>query len=722
MKKLLFLLVLLIGALPLSAQTDEIPPVIPTDNPTSLNTPVVQWDWQAYSADKYWGDDSIPDPLSTQLPQTYAGNLPALPIDLSQVAYVDELGLNESQLAILAQNGFIVVPAGLDFFDDAYTEYNEGTQWDVYNPDTPDMGYRPYWISTDALLHSLYLNFENMLKFVEMDYFRYAMNNVLAKSYSSAYETYQSLAGTPLEAQARGATVFLAVGLGLFNAGGNRGGYSTALDGQTQSQDDGGYWIVQDVQIREEADAIIAKAIVAEGIHEIPFLGGYQEDFSQYKPRGHYTTDSALEDYFRGMMWLGRITFLAKDDAPLTTSLLVLRALNASGRYDIWREVADFITFLVGDEDNLGPMQYLPLAEATFGAGIPTDALTDATLLQSFRDQIFALPAPQISNVQTDPDNIPSAEELPDLTRGFRFFGQRFTFDAYVLQNLVNPYVKENAEGQVRPLPSSLDMASALGSDVAYSLLQARGDTGYDKFIGNMTMLREEVNSFTGEEWFKNIYGGWLWSLQPLFVRRDEAYPPMMSTRAWQLKDLQTGLASYTELKHATVLYAAQPEGRGGGGGGLEPVLPPTMVEPNPYVFARIAIIASILQPKIESFAERSGSERPNIWAINSSLLRLSYLSSKLAYLAQKQMFGEALTYDEQYFLKFFVGSGLQDIRTTLTDLMAPEDRPPFSAVVTDIATNPDIGAVLQVGTGKIDFIYVVVTAEDGSLQLARGA
>ncbi|HRF96319.1 MAG TPA: DUF3160 domain-containing protein, partial [Aggregatilineales bacterium] len=106
------------------------------------------------------------------------------------------------------------------------------------------------------------------------------------------------------------------------------------------------------------------------------------------------------------------------------------------------------------------------LAETTFGAGIPTDALMDATLLHSFRDQIFALPAPQISNVQTDPQNIPSAEELPDLTRGFRFFGQRFTFDAYVLQNLVNPYVKENAEGLVRPLPSSLDMASALGSDV----------------------------------------------------------------------------------------------------------------------------------------------------------------------------------------------------------------------------------------------------------------
>jgi hypothetical protein len=421
------------------------------------------------------------------------------------------------------------------------------------------------------------------------------------------------------------------------------------------------------------------------------------------------------------MMWLGRITFLVKDDAPLATSLLILKALDYSGQYDSWRAIADLITFLVGDEDNLGPIQYLPLAEATFGDGIPTDALADATRLQAFRDQIMALPAPQISNVQTDPQNIPSAEELPDLTRGFRFFGQRFTFDAYVMQNLINPYVQENAEGVVRPLPSSLDVASALGSDVAYGLLEARNETGYAGFVDNMTMLRNDVNSFTAEDWFTNIYGGWLWTLQPLFVRRTEAYPPMMNTRAWQLKDIQTGLASYTELKHATVLYAAQPEGRGGGGGGIEPVLPPSMVEPNPYVFSRIAIIATALQPSLEVYASIPNINPYNIGTISQTLSQLSYLASKLAYLSQKQMFGEALTYDEQFFLRFYVGDWLHSIRTSLTDLIAIDDRPPFAALVTDIATNPDIGQVLQVGTGKIDYIYVVVTADDGSLQLARG-
>ena len=702
MKKWLFIFVLLMGILPLSAQTDEIPPVIPTDNPTSLNTPIVAWNWNAYIADSYWANEGIPDPLSTQLPQTYMGNLPTLPIDISQVAWVDDVGLNDSQRAMLAQNGFVVVPTGLDFFDQAYSQYEN--VWDVMNPETYEAEVeRPYWISTDAVLHTLYLNFENLLKFTELDVLHYKMSGILANAYQTAYATYQGLIGTPLEAQARGSAVFYAVALGLF----------------ASTWEDRSYWTVQDEAIRAEADVLIAQAVNAVDVLNVPFLNDYREDFSQYKPRGHYTTDPTLESYFRGMMWLGRITFLVKDDASLVSSLFVLKALNESGGLTAWREIADFITFLVGDEDNFGPIQYMPLAELIFGVGIPTDSLGDVTLLEAFRQEVFKLPAPKISNVKTEMDV--TQEELPDLTRGFRFFGQRFTFDAYVMQNLLNPYVKENPEGLVRPLPSSLDVASALGSDVAYELLQARGDTTFDKFIGNMTMLREEVNTFTAEDWFKNIYGGWLWTLQPLFVRRDEAYPPMMSTRAWQLKDLQTGLASYTELKHATVLYAAQPEGRGGGGG-LPPVPPTSFVEPNPYVFARIAIVAAALQPKVQAFAFESQSDYPSVGAISFTLEQLSVLSARLAYISQKQMFGETLTDDEKYFLKYDVHGYLNGIRTSLGDLVAPEDRPPFSAVVTDIATNSDIEAVLQIGTGKIDYIYVVVTGDDGTLQLARGA
>ena len=40
-----------------------------------------------------------------------------------------------------------------------------------------------------------------------------------------------------------------------------------------------------------------------------------------------------------------------------------------------------------------------------------------------------------------------------------------------------------------------------------------------------------------------------------------------MQTDAWKRKSLATTLGSYTELKHATLLYAAQPMGGLGGGG-----------------------------------------------------------------------------------------------------------------------------------------------------------
>lgn len=702
MKRLCLFICLMVGIFPLSAQTQApLPPIIPTDNPSTFNAPALVWDWEAYTA-QYWRGGEAFNPLAIRVPDVYAGTMPTLPIDLAQVAWVDELGLNDSQLALLSQNGFIVVPAGLNFFDDAYVIWNNG--WDDFSSQSPE--YRPFWYTSDAVLHTLYLNFENMLKFVELDYFRDAMSIVLSRSYSRAYETYQLAMGTPIEAQARGAVLFLAVGLGLFNA----------------ESDEAGYWIVRDVEIREEADAIIRMALQAVDVLDVPFLAGYEEDFSQYKPRGHYDTDERLSDYFRGMMWLGRITFLAKDDSALITSLLVLKALAESGEYERWAEVADFITFLVGDEDNFGPQVYLPMAREIFGDNLPIGTFSDTARLETFRLRLAQLPGPQIANVATDPANIPPPDELLEGTRGFRFFGQRFTFDAYVLQNLVNPFIGADGAGQIRPLPSALDVATALGSDVAYRLLEARGETGYEKFTDNLTMLRNQVNLFTPNDWLKNIYSGWLWTLQPLFVRRVEAYPPMMNTRAWQLRDLQTGLASYSELKHATVLYAAQPEGRGGGGGGDLPELPLSFVEPNPYVFARIAVLGVALQPKIQAFAERSLNDYSNLWTVSFALQSTVRVSAQMAHIAHKQLVGELLTEDERAYLKFDLGDILRGIRQSLTDLIAIEDRPPFSAIVTDIAGNADIGAVLQIGTGKIDYIYVVTTARDGSLHLARGA
>ncbi len=38
----------------------------------------------------------------------------------------------------------------------------------------------------------------------------------------------------------------------------------------------------------------------------------YQEDYSQYVPRGHYTHSEILKNYFKAFMWHGRMSMLLK--------------------------------------------------------------------------------------------------------------------------------------------------------------------------------------------------------------------------------------------------------------------------------------------------------------------------------------------------------------------------------------------------------------------------
>ena len=43
---------------------------------------------------------------------------------------------------------------------------------------------------------------------------------------------------------------------------------------------------------------------------------GYIEDYSQYKPRGHYTRSETLEKYFKAMMWYGHTGFFINPRNP----------------------------------------------------------------------------------------------------------------------------------------------------------------------------------------------------------------------------------------------------------------------------------------------------------------------------------------------------------------------------------------------------------------------
>ncbi|MCA9904685.1 MAG: DUF3160 domain-containing protein [Anaerolineae bacterium] len=682
----LLVLALLLFAVPTASMQGDLPPVIPVANPDSFQNAYVTWDWQAFGEE--WYSAPPPDPLAIQLPDAYMGSLPSSPFDLAQVRFLDDANLDAAQRDLLAQNGFVVVPGGLDQFEDPY---RSDSAWDI------NTGHG-YWVTTDAMLHALYVAFSNLLNFLETDELYTRVDNVALESYQAAWSQYEAARGSALEAPARAAALYYAVALGLLDPDAYAGTVDPAL--------------------QADAGSLIAAANTAEGRLDVPFLPGYQEDFSQYKPRGHYTTGPEQEQYFRAMMWLGRITFLARDDSSLQASLLALRAMEQSGAVADWAAVSDTLAYFIGPTDNLGPAEYLPLAQSIYGADLPLDTLADTNRLAQFRAEVQALPGPRINNVVRPLGT--EAEQLDEATRGFRLFGQRFTFDGYAMQRLIYPYVGE--AGNERALPAGLDVAAALGSDVAYGLLAEQGDTSYANYDTNMSGLRAEVNQISGADWLENFYGGWLMALQPLWNRTEQPYPSLMNSDAWRRRDLQAGLGSWAELKHATVLYAAQPMGGLGGGG--EYVADTTnYVEPNPLVFSRIAVLAASAVQGLDArgFAvqDYSSGAPSGSSMIREAFFRLAILSAQAADMANKHLWGIALTDEEQIFLKYHFGSSLWYVR--YASELALEEPPKMAAIVTDVASNPDAGTVLQVGTGYVDYIYVITDSPQG-LQLTRGS
>ena len=682
-----------------------VPPVAPGGIPSDLAPAFAPWDWAAL-AEKAW--QPAPDPLGLRLPDAYAGDFPVPPVNLSSVRFVQDANLNAAQLALLAQNGFVVVPSEYTQFDDAYA-----TGWDH----TEGKGD---FITTDAILHSLFLTYQNALMFLEVNELYAQVANAVAGGYLAAEAQWRAAVGTPLEGPARSAALFYAVPLALLADG--ESSYVVGFN-QVPGFREGDLVPSQvlagaDPALLAEAQPLVDLVRQAEGREKVPFLEDFEEDFSQYKPRSYYAGNPLLEAYFRAMMWLGRITFTVRSQTDTQAGLLVLRALvNGQNAYPNWQAVAETLTFLVGPVDDLSPADYLPLGEQVFGPGLPLEALGDAGRVDAFREGARALPGPRVNSIPL-PVGIP-AEQVDELTRGFRLFGQRFTFDGYLMQQLIYPEV--GTAQNSRALPLGLDIPAVLGSDMAFALADAAGATSYEGYTEHVAKLREEVNSLDADAWNENLYGGWLWALQPLLVRDPAQVPPLMSTDAWKRKDISTALGSWTELKHATILYAEQPMGGLGGGGMVPPVVSTSIVEPNPAVFARLAIVAATLYRGLEARGyldiELRGST--GLTSVGGALLDLAMLSARLAEIARKEIAGEPVTYDELYWMQESFQRELWYIRYQMEEWIT--NPPETVALVTDVASNASAGTILQVGIGDIDVIYVVANSADGP-HLTRGA
>jgi hypothetical protein len=607
------------------------------------------------------------EPLETALPSQYSGY--ELPVTLSELDNRDLFVFSPNQRTLLQNNGFVVVPADYSEFYTLYQSVHDQQQ--------------PLFISTDSVLHVYHLLFDKVLRTAEEEDFYPNLVSLTRGMLWASQEQLETLRGTPLEQIATRNVAYFAVPLKLLDPG-----------------------AAVPHEVNDAVQTELARIEAHEGFAQSSILPDYQEDYSQYVPRGHYTRSETLQRYFKAMMWYGRLNFRLKEPDETRSAVLVAQALSrveidGQPASHIWARIYEPTVFFVGATDDLNIYQYQSLITEVYGS-IPEDpaAFLDDNKLQAFIDAARELPPPQINSMW-----LWVGQDREVETKGFRLMGQRFVIDAYVFQQLIYDNVQD------RFLPKGLDVFSALGSQEAYRLLHEMGETAYPGYVEQMDKVQGEIAALEMDSWTQNLYWSWLHALRSIISEKGSAYPAFMRTRAWTQKDLHTVLGSWTELKHDTILYAKQAYAA------LTAMPPqvevPGYVEPNPEAYARLASLTRMTLDGLESRGLLISDDK-------ESLVYLEKLLLSLKDIAEKELQGEALTEEERQMINAY-GDVLENLTAAAAD--KPQDGGAVddeAAVVADVATDPNSGRVLEEATGRIFEIYVVVDADE-ELSITKG-
>ena len=636
-----------------------------------------------------------------------------LPLDLNDITNLSDIARAipvDSASDLIRQNGFAIGYFSLPFpwleADNivSYYEYLLGS--DI-----------PLFVTTDTFLHLYHLQFDETLKGIEEREFIPDINNLTLALLNDALQQYEQLDGDLKEA-ARRNVAYLSVAEILLDPN------ASILE------------LVDDMAL-SELDKIEAHQGFA--VSDIFF---YEEDYSQYVPRGHYTRSAQLKCYFKTMMWYGRMAFLLKGhpgglvsehDARiqtlqaflLATSLKNVQIDQRSG-LDIWDRLYTVTAFYVGLADDLTPYDYLWALDQVFESGFALSDLANENNLLALKTELALSPSPRIYGgtgnvVLENPITDESLNEVLDQTKGMRLMGQRFIPDSYMFQHLVFPEVlhylgdatslpftagSDGMGGFCRTYVRGLDVMALLGSHEALQILIEQRDTDYFLFWQRFGELKDEFDALSMGEWNTNLYWSWLYTLKALLEDLPEGYPNFMRTQAWQRRQLHTALASWTQLRHDTILYAKQSYAAGGGSP-IPPPPPPGYIEPIPVFWGRLLALTRMTSQGLDDLDALIPEAR-------QQFAELEKMLQQMIEIVAKQLTNDLLSSEDRLFIKALP-------KTLDSILTGTEDIALKTTLVADVHTSTVERTVVEEAVGKVDLILVACPNTDGSAFLAVG-
>jgi hypothetical protein len=626
-----------------STSTAAPPPV----TPATVRLPAARVQFGSYATAPLLSADTPP----------YAGAPPPHSLDgVRIVRSIRETVGKPGVSAVLAKQGFAVVPSDLLLFHNAY----EGNVYDGW----------PVFVTTDVAYHEWHLVFDKILRDAEQKVLLPKLETLARELVAAARAQTAETAGSGAEDAALRAEQ-------LFQVAAAELGLPVKLG-----------------PLAEKEKALID----AHDSTEVSPIVGSRIDYSLFTPRGHYTRSAALTRYFKAMSVLGQSAFClpgTKDCPgvePARIGILASRLLVADPQLvGLWRDLYEPTAFLIGLADDYTPLEVAAAAKKALPKGLEdATAFAEDATVEKLLDRLA-----RSRPIRIDPERA-----------AVRVMGSRFVIDSFVLDQLLAP----NVNGRLTP--SALDLAAAFGSEFAYKALEQEGGTDYPNYDTQLEAMRKLIEARPAKEWGSTVYDAWLHALEPMFARHGKAFPDFMRSEAWTAKDHQTAFGSYAELKHDSILYAKQSFAEGGDSG-----VPArrNWVEPDPVAFARLAAVADLMRQGLD--------ERGLLTNAQAKLLRdVIALDRFLERIARDELAGKAISKQDNDRLTY-LGGELEALWWRTADLKpSPQAFPTNNAqdaLIADISSSPK--GVLEVATGRIDRIYVLVPDDDGTFQVAVG-
>ncbi len=454
-------------------------------------------------------------------------------------------------------------------------------------------------------------------------------------------------------------------------------------------------------------------------------LLGRPVDFTQFKVRGHYEGEPALEGYFRTVMLFGQFGLRVfapdgvspGDDLPTILALAWLSnkaQVNGKPVSEILAHLSGPIDFLVGEPEDL---PFSKLAEVLGDRNLPdsVDACVNPTLIKSAFEALKKHPLPRIR---------------PQDGLQVFVFPQRATLDSVIMQQLV--YRAVGTQAKPRWLPRLLDVMAALGSARAKTLLLETLKEGqYENYETQLAKAAREVDSLPESTWTDNLYRGWLGAFRDLCLNVDKPTEAFTRSDAWTDRILYAALGSLTTLRHDTLLYNKMGGAEAGEGGErMYRKLPQVYVDPYPSVFGRMRRMTlelySLLKARgfLPPEEKKADTEEQDeiLGASTSGLMKaLANVFARLESAARKQSRGEALT-EKEHTALFELGRDLEHLTIALTAKQEDGFGNIYGdecSLIADIFTGDE--TVRECAIGRVFNIIVRHAASSGFDYLYRG-